>query len=693
MIRIRFFDLNGTCIYESPCFTAQFPRGLNKSGQWAASVPLTRTLYDLLSSETYAELWYDTTYCIGGKVQNIPVKFDMDTVIEIKGREELDVLYDAPANTALYINNKSFLLQLFSLLDKSGWRFGRYEDIDRTRLITFDARKEKQRVTLFNALLKLEPKLKYRFGGFDVDGQPMLDVSEFDDTFKYQVLPASPGEQANQIVIQDTQTVDDYTLHIYAMEAIGGDMTDNAGVKRPVRLSDLVNFATLRFDPDYPIYEEQAEQKYVIVPTAEGDVGGRVTCWPSAVTSSTAVIGETSGASTANRWPCYIFHPFPGQFTEFSFWITSINAGLISNQTVNPFLWELKEVDETNVLDIPMRPTLASGVIPAGTWGSAQRVRVIVPTDMQYNFVAGKRYAIRVGFGTMPAAGLAGSVRITAANASKSFRLDYSALANSALNTSQNNEPVFEVVSAGITVGRRATEYQTQFVPQKESGNAPLLEIQAAALSMYEWAKIQLVNARVNRHDILVNLAGFRLDWKPGDVLYVLAQTNFIDGSRSAWESRTIESLDYSFSDNAPKTVVKFLPNTPLEDDDDNVILSLFDKQNNKKVTVEGRIIEPMWEWELTELSSVIQYEVPDSTLSDGTPSVTVTFALTPAPAGKFETRLLGTPYGIHSNTAVPIVVEVTAKSETNVTCRVAIRDVGWSLYDQATIYCHQVWR
>lgn len=692
MIRIRFFDPFGACLYESMVFTAQFPRGLNKSGQWSANVPLTRVLYDLLGSESYAELWYNDTYCIGGKVQTVPVKFDADTVIEIKGREELDVLYDAPADTGLYINNKSFLLQLFTLLNESGWRLGRYEDIDRTRLITYDARKEKQRVTLFNALLKLEPKLKYRFGGFDIDGQPMLDVSEFDDTFKYQVLPASPGEQANQIVIQDTQTVDDYTTHLYAIEVLGGDMTDNLGVKRPVRLGDLINFTTLRFDLNYPVYEEQAEQKYVIVPATEGNVGGRVTCNPSAVHINTAIIGETSGTSIHNRWAAFLFHPYPGVLVECSFWSgPAINLSFLkATESTNPLRWELREVDELNVIAVTAQPLLASGIVPNAAWGSNQRVRFAIPN---ITVARGKRYMLRVGFLIMPTAGCYLQVRSVAANASKSFRLDFMQVNGAAVNNIHNQAPVFEALTVGVQTGRRATEYQTQFLPQKESGNAPLLEIQSAALSMYEWAKIQLINTIVNRHDILVNLAGFRLDWRPGDVLYVLAQTQFIEGNRSAWESRTIESLDYSFSDSTPKTAVKFLPNIPIEDDDDNVVLALFDKQNKKKVTVEGRSVEPLWAWELTELSSVIQYKVPDTNLTDGTPAVTVTFTLTPAPAGKFETRLLGTPYGIHSNTAVPIVVEVYFKSETTVICKVAIRDVGWSLYDQATIYCHQVWR
>lgn len=691
MIRIRFFDSTDACVYESPVFSATAPRLLSKSGEWSAKVPLSTTLYDLLLTDLRAELWYDDLYIIGGTVQKLPIKYDADTDIEVRGREELDSLYDEPADSSLYINNKLFILQLWSLLEKSGWRLGLYQDIDRTKLITIDLRKEKQRLTLISTLLKLAPDLKYRFGGFDVDGQPMLDVSTFEDAAIHQVLPPSPVQQVNDLVIQDVQSTDDFTVRIWGLEPIGGDMLDNAGVKRAVRLSDLVNFTTLRFDIDFPVYEQQSELSYIVIPTFEGAVGGRVLSIP-ATTSGVSVIGEV-GTGTSNRWATFIFHPIPGALTECSFWLLSVVASLLSNQGVNPFLWELREVDEANILNVTANALLGNGVIPEGTWGANQRVRVVFLTPM--TVVAGKRYMFRVGFGTQPATSALAQVRVNVTNASKSFRLDYMNVGGSATNTAANYQPVFEAVTAPIDprIGRFATEYQTKFVPQKEATNAALADIQNAALAMYEWGKIYLRNRRYNRRDLAVNLIGFRRDIHPGDVMQVLAQLQFPEGTRAAWEERTIESVEYGFTDQMAKTTIKFLPNIK-DEEETNETIALYDEQKKRETTPEGKIFEPLWGWELTELTSVVQFKVPDTILSDNvTPAVTVIIPFAAIPAGKFESQLMGTPYAIHSNTAVPTVVEVVSKSSTEVTCRLAIRNVGWSLYDQATVYCHQVWR
>lgn len=690
MIRLKFFNGDDVCVYETTVFSASFTRALSKSGSWSASVPLTAALYDLLGESLIAEMWYDKTYCIGGRVQQVPVKYDADPAIEIKGREEVDALYDEPADSTLYINNKSFLLQLFTLLQESGWRLGLYQDIDRTKLITYDLRKEKQRLTQIASLIKQVPNLSYRFGGYDVDGQPMLDVSLFDDEFVHTLLPSQPGLQTNSVVIADVQSTDDYTTRVYAMEVVGGDVQDNAGAKRTVRLADLANFTTLRFDTVYPIYEEVTELAYVIVPAAEGAIGGKVQSFMTTPVNTT-VMGDVAGTGLTSYWMGIVFHPFPGNLTECSFWFGTISASLESNKLTNPLLWEVREVDEGNVLTCN-GPLIGSGTVDPSVWTANARCRVVFPPSMAV--VGTKRYMFRCGFSAVPAASAVATVKVTTTNNAKSFRLDRSAGQGSASNATFNYQPLFEAVTAGTASrnGRRTYEVQTKFAPVKENANATLADIQAAALALYEWAKLQLAVYATYKHEIAVTLAGFDLTYKPGDSVQLLTQTQFIEGNRAAWEVRQIESIDTNFSDQAPKSTIKFLPNIS-DDEEDLKEVSLYSSQKKKEAPPDGKIIEAPYAWELTELTSLVQYKVPDTNLSDGTPAVTVTFNLTSAPVGKGETQLMGTPYAIHVNSNIVTVTEVVSKSSTVVVCRIAIRDVGWTLYDTATVYCHQVWR
>jgi hypothetical protein len=690
VIRAKFYDSALSCVYETPVFAATFPRLLSKSGQWSIRVPLTQALYDLLSESLTAEIWYGQTYCIGGKVQEIPIKYDLDAEIEIKGREELDEIYDDGADSTLYINNKLYILQLFTLLERSGWRLGLYQDIDRTKLITADLRKSRNRLTQISELIKLVPELRYRFGGFDYAGQPLLDVSFFDDPFRYQVLPASPGSQKNSVVIQDVASNDNYTTRIYALEPIGGDVQISSTVKRTILLSDLLNYATLSLSADYPIYEEFSELVHVVVPTVEGPIGGKVQSVPAATST---VIAMGSSNASENFWSAFIFHPYPGLLTEVSFWGGNITPTLETaiRSGANPMLWEVREVDESNVL-ATSGTLLGSGTVDNAWWATNSRCRIPL-SGITLLCEPNKRYMFRVGLTAIAAVANTFSVRTSATNAAKSFRFDR-AIARGSSSTTLNHQPAFEAITVGTVppVGARDKVQDTRFAPQKEGADATTTDIRNAALALYEWSKLQLETRSQFRHDLTVTLAGFNLDWRPGDVIRVLAQTQFVGGRRAEWETRTIESIEYSFADNTPRMAVKFLPNT-ADPEEDNETIALYDEQKKKETPPEGKIIEPPYSWEMTELSQTVQFKVPDTTLSDGTPAVTVSFALTPAVWPQGETQIIGTPYGIHTNTAIQIVVEVTAKSETAVTCKIAVRDVGWNLYDEAIIYLHQVWR
>lgn len=693
---IRLFNQGSDdCLYETNMFSASFTRGLSKSVEWAASLPLYAKLYDVLSDALRAEISYDGVYGIGGKVQEINIKYDGDSSIEIRGREEIDELYDISADSTLYIDNKLFILQVFELLDKAGWRFGLYRDFDLAKLVTYDLRTQKQLLAQLSELLKQEPALQYRYGGVDYTGQHLLDVSLFEelDTTTFQMAPNRSF--SDQVFIQNVQTQDKFTDRIYGLEAIGGNVTDSSGVKRTIRLSDaLTDNPALMLDPDYPIYEETTELSYSVIPTKEGGVGGKVCSNPTGVLVSTPIIGETSGSSTLNRWASFIFHPIPGDLAECSFWTGTVTASLISNQTVNPFSWELREVDESNVL--VLGTLLASGIIPASDWGANSRCRVVFNTVIPVEGT--KRYLLRVGFPTMPAASAIATVRVQTASAAKTFRTDFSALAGSASNTSQNSQPKFEAITVANSVvkGMKTVEIQSRFTPQKTEGNATLLETNAAGAALYAWCVSTLQAKELDLHTVTVDAMGTDFSLLPGDTVLIRAKTQFPNGARDEWETRSLDTIQYDLKDDIVTTTFRFKPNRPYTEAEDESV-AVYDNNKETAQTPEGKIVAPLYAWTLTELTELVENKSANTTLADGTRAVFVSFAVPAAPAGFYDTRIIGSPYATHSNVLIPIRVEVVQKptvaNPTTLICKIAVRNAGWDLYDSAVVKAHIVWR
>src|SRR5689334_7737017 len=110
MIRVLFFDETGTsCLLETPVVETSYTRACNKSGEWSVAIPLTAANFALLYEGLRMELRDGDRYCIGGRVQDIHVKYDGDALIEVKGREEIDELYDLEADPIFYPNNQLYI--------------------------------------------------------------------------------------------------------------------------------------------------------------------------------------------------------------------------------------------------------------------------------------------------------------------------------------------------------------------------------------------------------------------------------------------------------------------------------------------------------------------------------------------------------------------------------------------------------
>lgn len=694
---LRLFEQGSAdCLYETNVFSASFTRALSKSIEWSASLPLKDELYDILADSLRAEIWYDANYGISGKVQSFDINYDSSPSIELKGREEIDAMFDIGADTSLYLSSKLYVIYLFTLLNRAGWRFGSYRDIDRTKVVTLDLRdNQKTLLTQFGTLLKEDPDLLYRFGGYDYTGQPMLDISIFEDQEVGDLQMPSDREFTNGLMLQGVKTNDKFTDRIYAADVKGGNVTDSGGVKRSITLADAIsNDPTKALDANYPIFEDVSEVSFSVLPTKEGPIGGVTKSSPSTAITNVA-IGDIGGTGLTSYWVAFIFHPYPGTLSEISFWTAAITASIETNKATNPILWQIREVDESNVLS-NTGILIASGTLDSSLWTSNVRVRHTLPAGITVSST--KRYMYRIGLQSPPATSATLQLRVSGTNNSETFRVDRSAGIASATNTSLNYQPMFEARTNGTvsSKGMKLVDIQARFVPAKTETNATLAETNSAGAALYAWIISTLQARDQDLHTIEVDSVGTDFSLKPGDNLLVRAKAQFIKGARDEWEYRKIETVQYDMKDGRVETHIKFSSNRPDSEVDDPSI-ALYDQQKEKTQTPDGKIITPLYEWVLTEISQLVQNTVADTTLSDGTPAVTVSVTVPAATAGFYDTRIIGTPYATHSTVLIPVVVELvqkpTSSAPTTLIVKLGVKNKGWTVYDSCTLMSHIVWR
>jgi hypothetical protein len=692
---VRFFDTdNVSCLYESYWIKASWTRSLSKTGSWSISVPLIAEIFDLVTEGIYVRIYFDGQYQIGGKIKDKNVNYDTDPEIEIVGAEEIDVLYDYGADALLYPDDESYILTFFDLLDRVGWRFGLYKDIDRTRLITLDLRNEKQLLTQIQTLSKQDPDLYYRYGGEDYAGQKLLDVSYFDDLTIDSVYSPSAGEQAADVVIQSASSKNKYGNQIYAARAVGGQFdygTTESDARAVYTESDAALDAdpTLAYDPDYPIYEEVVSSVYVVIPTRVGAIGGSTFGMHISETNA-GMIGDISGAGTANAWAQWTFKVAPGRLSEVSFWtgavVDEVSLKLLS------FEWEVCEVNEVT----PWIPgtVLATGTIPNTDWTANSRCRVTFDgTEILSTY--DKRLIFRCGFSAGPAAGDLITIKaLTTSNNARTMRLDRSTQ-RAASYSNLNYQPHFEAVSEGLVVpvGQRVKLTNSKIMPKPNGTTnfSTAAEAAEAGLSLYEWLIEQIELSYRDDRETPVTLLGADLSWRPGDNIELVKQLQFPEGIRQESEIRKIESITFNASDNQLKMDVKWLNEGDQEPDDPKV--TQYDAAQQALDIRWGLYVPIRKPWTMTELTEPISNRSPDTYLSDGTPAITITFTIPATPTAKFETRIIGTPYLIHSNPTMPLDVELVSKLPDSLTIRAAIRNIGWDVYQTATAYAHIVWR
>lgn len=706
MITARFFTAAGLMLGDSVLITANFSRALNQSGEWSISLPASLPVAEQLTLNAIVELRYKGVHLIGGPIQNINQAFDDSPTLEISGRDEFDSLYSYAADSIAYYDDRNILAGLYALLYRAGWRIGKVDTYQApTATVTIDLRKEKNLLTQIAALVKDQPGVVYRYGGYE-NGKHMLDIG----TLAYPVRktlaqPAGldymrdvdPAVPVLTALTVKTTIID----RIDVLEAIGGDVQDNAGVKRAIHLGDAIDVdPTRRFDPNYPIVETVSEQCFVILRRSAGRPGGRVVSNPAATTTIT-VLGEV-GAVASNYHMLFTFQPLPGTLRAFNFWTGTVGGAVETNLKALTFMWYLHAVDEAN----PHIPgaLLQSGVIPNRSWGTNRNCRVII--DNGYVLEHGVRYQIRIGFTTTPAAN--NNIPVVYANVaplSRTMRQDYSsAIAGGYVNSNRYPKFVVETAPTDEFVGGSIVERNTAFAPQKNQSNVTLAEIQNTANALYAWGKQYLNTHLFNRTEYTASISGGLFDIEPGDSLRITAKAEYVTEDRFAntlarrFERVNtvlrVQSIKYNFQDGKVQASVTFLdPNTPTESEYTEI--NQIDTQ--EKTKPEGRIIPLPDQWSLITASTVVSNVLPDTVMTgSGLPARRVLIGVA-APSTTGDMALIAKPFVVHAlGQDMELEIEIEPDFLAGIIgagVRIAVKNRGWTFDDSATVTMYFGWR
>lgn len=706
MITARFFTAAGLMLGDSTLINANYSRALNQSGEWQINLPASLPVAEQLTLNAFVELRYNGTVLIAGPIQLINQAYDDSPTLEISGRDEFDSLYRYAADSIAFYNDRNILAGLYALLFRAGWRIGKVDTYESpTATVTIDLRKEKNLLTQVAALVKDQPGVVYRYGGYE-NGKHMLDIG----TLAYPVRKTL-SQPAGLDYMRDTDpavpvltalTVKTTIIdRIDVLEAIGGDVQDNAGVKRAIHLGDAITAdPTRRYDPNYPIVETVSEQSFVVLRRAAGRPGGRVVSNPVA-TTTIVVLGEV-GAVASNYHILFTFQPMPGILRAFNFWTGTVGGAVETNLKALTFMWYLHAVDEAN----PHIPgaLLQSGTIPNGAWGTNRHCRVLINNG--YVLEHGVRYQIRIGFTTTPAAN--NNIPVHYANVvplSRTQRMDYSAAIGSGY-TNLNRYPKFlvETDPTDEFVGGSIVERNTAFAPQRDQSNVTLAEIANAANALYTWGKQYLDTHLLNRTEYTAQISGGLFDIEPGDALRINAKAEYVTEDRFANTlSRRFERVDtilrvqsikYSFSDGKIQASVTFLdPNIPTESESTEI--NQFDTQQKPKP--EGRIIPLPDQWSMTTVNMAVSNVLPDTVMSgSGLPARRVQIG-TSTVSGSGDMALIAKPYVVHDD-GIDMEIEIEVEPDLQgsiigTVVRIAVKNRGWTYDDSATITVYFGWR
>lgn len=657
--RIRFLRPDtGVLIGDVFVSKASVNTGLGKTGEWSTEIPLAIDILDYLEKGQTAQIFHQGKLVIEGQVKTFQPKFGDENTIEIKGRDFLDGLYDYPADTSAVYKDALLVQAVASLLITAGWRLGDISTMINplTTKITGDFRSEERLLPQIQKLINSVPKLTYRYGGIQA-GYPTLDIGFFATSSGIRFY-SPPNDDSIVNAGDGTLDVDDTIGFIrelsyettledltWGIEAYGGEVTDELGIKRNISLYDALRADTTRVnDPDYPImeYHYGPRGRYITWDIdKQPGLGGVLIDYTGANNASLTFLGNPSPSVANVNYRCGVFFKSPGGYLQdLIVQFGSTSQGSITDEV----MWWL--YDNDGVFPTP-GTLLASGSM--GAWVSGKWVRSQMPNNIKEMYLPkGEEYSMIFSYDKPGGYPLSTSRSIAHNNASSATTMMRGVTFTGAtgvwahsLTFNPNMELTF-LPPAAKPSGAVIVKTMTQFAPEQTEVNATAADCQKAGTALWEWCKRFIADHVENQVKYNLTPVGEVAFPTIGDTIEVhgIAQGTIIDPYTERVETVTtkvdknnlrVDSLGLEFG--SDKVEMKF----ELTEGDGitnlDFFVTIYDSAKDDR-PLQGIVRTWFTTWQTVSATHTQGNADPDTTLADGRPAKLVTLPLPVSPGG-----------------------------------------------------------
>lgn len=530
----------GIVIADTFAKSASVSFGLNKSVSWTAEFPVVTKAVQLIDTGLRVDIYYRGILINSGVIQDYQQEYvGVDSYLKLKGRSDLDILFDDVADGLTYYENEYLMDALYRILSQRGWRLGDISTWDDPyKVISNDLSQSKTIIEQINKLLKdADTNLFYR-NGEPIFGDNTLDVGLFNQPSGVRFITPPAGEDRLDKVLPDVNRISKLSVTtkstdiIGAIVATGGNYTVG-GVETRLSLREYIEQDPTRLsETEFPVVETVPFTEYkmfnaVLDPYPGGVIKPSLPLGTPILSHN--LIGDFATGSTSTCMGVS-FMGIGGRLRHFK-----LGLGNLGTSMTPAYQNSVIDVEVAEVLTDPYNYTpanttlLFSMKVPIDNPMIANAVwDLVFPDDDGLILEFGKRYCIRIGAGYTNVSdaqyfaqvrGVADAYGIS----DYGIRTDWNNNQFSSLSVSRRYTTLSQIEIEGINSPRYAQIKQSfdQYTPETDGGNNTADEIDAAVVALNQRARAVLRDRSSIREDWSMEAVGNNLIVNPGDTVFV----------------------------------------------------------------------------------------------------------------------------------------------------------------------------
>lgn len=158
-------------------------REQDNTGSWSFEVPIGMRWVKEVKNYSRAYFYLDGEELMHGLVDDVSISISGDKVVySVSGLGEVALLDRVLSCNFTHYQNVEIIVILQELLRWAGWRLGDFTTMPNvTETTTIDLREQETVLQQIRRVCESSPGLHWRWGGYNCQGYPMLDIGYFDE--------------------------------------------------------------------------------------------------------------------------------------------------------------------------------------------------------------------------------------------------------------------------------------------------------------------------------------------------------------------------------------------------------------------------------------------------------------------------------------------------------------------------------